>query len=82
MVKKEKDQSEYSKTVRTVDSPMDGQILMHFILFFYFFLNEIWQLRMVELVLVSTPFPMWKDNHWFYIAYYNVETHFKLYTSL
>lgn len=38
---RKKEESEYSKTVRTVHSPMDGQILMHFVLFFYFFLNEI-----------------------------------------
>lgn len=38
---RKKGESEYSKTVRTVHLPMDGQILMHFVLFFYFFLNEI-----------------------------------------
>lgn len=58
---RKKEETEYSKTVRAVHSPMDGQILMHFVLFFYFFLNEIWQLRMVEQLLVSTPFPMWKE---------------------
>lgn len=38
---RKKEETEYSKTVRAVHSPMDGQILMHFVLFFYFFLNEI-----------------------------------------